>query len=137
MISLVDKKQFAPPKAPLFNPQDIRDLIFTWKEAWEKEDLKTYISFYDPGFRSRGMNVKAWKNHRKRLNHKYNSIQVDIQDLIIIRGPSQTAKVSFKQNYRADKNQDFGLKKMNLVKKGKHWKIKNEEWLPMDRTSLP
>ena len=137
VFSLDDKKSFAPPKAPAFDPQEIRDLIFTWKEAWEKEDLKTYISFYDPGFRSRGMNVKAWKKHRNRLNHKYKSIQVDIQDLIIIRGPSQTAKVSFKQNYQADAYRDFGLKKMNLVKKGEHWKIKNEEWLPMDRTSLP
>ena len=42
---------------------------------------------------------------------------MDSQDLIIILGPSHTAKVSFKQNYQADEYHDFGHKKINLVEK--------------------
>ena len=133
---MVKRERVIPPKAPLFNPQEIRDLIYAWKAAWENKDLVTYLSVYDPNFRSRGMNLKAWKKHRERLNHKYSSIQVDIQDLIIVKGPSDTVRVSFKQGYQADGYHDFGLKKINLVKKGKYWKIKNEEWLPLDRKSL-
>jgi ABC-type Fe3+-citrate transport system substrate-binding protein len=82
------------------------------------------------------MNLKALKKHRERLNHKYSSIQVDIHDLIIVKGSSDTVRVSFKQRYQVDGYHDFGLKKINLVKKGKYWKIKNEEWLPLDRKSL-
>jgi murein L,D-transpeptidase YafK len=136
VFTLVKRERVIPPKAPPFNPQEIRDLIFAWKSAWENKDLNKYLSAYDPNFRSRGMNLKAWKKHRERLNHKYHSIQVGIQDLIILKGPSNTIKVSFKQYYQADAYHDFGLKKINLVKKGKHWKIKSEEWLPMDRKSL-
>ena len=137
VFTLADKKRYSPPKAPPFNPREIKDLIYAWKEAWEKEELKTYLSYYDPNFRSRGMDLKAWKRHREKLNDKYQSIQVDIQDLIIVRGPGQTANVSFKQDYLADEYRDFGLKKMNLVKKGEHWKIRNEEWEPLDRISIP
>jgi len=136
VFTLVKRERVIPPKAPLFNPQEIRDLIYAWKAAWENKDLVTYLSMYDPNFRSREMNLKAWKKHRERLNHKYRSIQVDIQDLIVVKGPSDTVRVSFKQGYQADGYHDFGLKKINLVKKGKYWKIKNEEWLPLDRKSL-
>jgi murein L,D-transpeptidase YafK len=135
VFSLVKREQVTPPKAPLFNPQEIRDLIYAWKAAWENKDLETYLSVYDPKFRSRGMNLKAWKKHRERLNDKFRSIQVDIQDLIIVHGPKDTVRVSFKQDYQADGYHDFGLKKINLEKKGTHWKIKNEEWLPLDRKS--
>ena len=137
VFTLADKKRFTPPKAPRFDPNEIKDLIYAWKEAWEKEALKTYISYYDPNFRSRGMGLKDWKKHREKLNDKYRSIQVDIQDLIIVRGPGQTVKVSFIQDYIADEYHDYGLKKMNLVKKGEHWKIRNEEWAPLDRISRP
>ena len=137
VFTLADKKRFTPPKAPPFNPREIKDLIYAWKEAWEKEELKAYIAYYDPSFRSRGMNLTAWKKHREELNDKYRSIQVNIQDLIIVPGPGQTVKVSFKQDYLADEYHDFGLKKMNLVKKGEHWKIRNEEWAPLDRISRP
>ena len=132
-----DKKRLTPPKAPRFDPREIRNLIYAWKEAWEKEELKTYISYYDPSFRSRGMDLVAWKKHREKLNDKYHSIQVDIQDLIIVPGPGRTVKISFKQDYLADEYRDYGIKKMTLVKKGEHWKIKNEEWAPLDRISRP
>ena len=137
VFTLADKNRFTPPKAPRFNPREIKDLIYAWKEAWEKEELKTYIAYYDSNFRSRGMDLAAWEKHREQLNDKYRSIQVDIQDLIIVPGPGQTVKVSFKQDYSADEYRDYGLKKMNLVKKGEYWKIKNEEWVPLDRTSRP
>ena len=137
VFTLADKKRVTPPKAPPFNPREIKDLIYAWKEAWEREELKSYIAFYDSSFRSRGMNLVAWEKHREKLNDKYRSIQVDIQDLIVVRGPGQTAKVSFTQDYSADDYHDYGLKKMNLVKKGELWKIKNEEWVPLDRTSRP
>ena len=136
MFTLVKREKLTPPKAPLFNPQEIRDLVYAWKAAWENKDLDTYMSVYDRSFRSRGMNVKAWRKHRARLNKKYSTIQVDVQDLIIVRGSNNTAKVSFKQDYQADEYHDFGLKKINLVKKGKYWKIKSEEWLPLDQKPL-
>jgi len=114
---------------------DIKEFINLWIKAWEKKDLKRYISCYDARFRSRGMDLNAWEKHRKKLNRKYRSVKIDISGLKIKRSSSNTAKVSFKQDYQADIYRDFGLKEMVLTKRGKDWKIKEEKWTPMNRRS--
>jgi len=47
------------------------------------------------------------------------------------------ASVSFTQKYEADDYEDEGLKSLLLVKRGKGWKIKEEEWKPLDQESRP
>ncbi|MBW1767094.1 MAG: L,D-transpeptidase, partial [Deltaproteobacteria bacterium] len=118
-------KRLAAAKRPsLSSVKDIKDFIYLWKMAWEKGDLKTYISCYDQKFRSRGMGLKAWKRHKEKLNRKYRDFKIDIRDLKIAQVSNHIANVSFKQNYRANGYSDFGLKKIYLIRKGNHWKIK-------------
>lgn len=126
-----------PRKPVLSSLRDIKDLIYRWKDAWEKKDLKMYISYYDTGFRSRGMDLKAWKRHRERLNRRYRSLKIDINGLKVVRSSTNTAKVSFKQAYKADRYRDFGKKKLVLVKRGKNWKITEESWAPIKRRTRP
>jgi hypothetical protein len=83
------------------------------------------------------MDFKAWRAHKEKLNRKYRSISVDIQDLKVEQPSPLVAKVSFKQTYKADDYQDAGLKNLLLIKKGKSWKIKEEEWQPLDPGSRP
>jgi len=129
------KKRIAPEKPRLSSLKEIRQFITFWREAWEKKDLNTYISCYDPTFRSRGMNLKAWKNHRERLNGRYGSLKIEFHGLKIVQDSPQRARVSFKQSYRANGYQDYGLKKIFLIKKGKNWLIKTEKWRPLRRRS--
>jgi murein L,D-transpeptidase YafK len=130
-------RRFAPKKPYASSLDEIKRFISSWEQAWEEKDLKTYILCYDARFRSRGMDLEAWKKHRQRLNLKYQSVRVDVADLSIVQVSKWTAKVSFKQNYQADEYQDFGLKNLLLVKRGKHWKIKEETWHRMSRKSRP
>ena len=117
--------------------KEIRRALEAWKKAWEQKDLSAYMSFYDSGFQSRGMNLKAWKKHRDKLNQKYGSITVEISDLKIERTSAVMATVIFTQKYEADDYGDEGLKSLLLVKRGKDWKIKEEEWKPLDQESRP
>jgi len=117
--------------------KDIRKMLDSWKKAWEQKDLVAYMSFYDSGFQSRGMDFKAWKKHREKLNQKYRLITVDITDLKIERTSAVMASVRFTQKYEADDYEDEGLKSLLLVKRGKDWKIKEEEWKPLDQESRP
>jgi len=119
------KKQI-PPK-----PDEIKAFLDSWKRAWEQKDLKAYLSCYDPGFRSRGMDLKRWKNHRETLNQSHRSVRVDIRDLTIQQTSESVAKVRFKQHYQADEYRDVGVKNILLMKKGAHWKIKREDWSPL------
>ena len=117
--------------------KDIRTMLDSWKKAWEQKDLAAYMSFYDSGFQSRGMNFKAWKKHRENLNQKYRSIAVGINELKIDQVSAAKATVRFTQKYEADGYEDEGLKSLFLVKRGKDWKIKEEEWKPLDQESRP
>ena len=117
--------------------KQLRTMVEAWVKAWEQKDLAAYMSFYDPGFQSRGMDFKAWKKHRKNLNRKHRSINVEISDWKVEQSSARMATVRFTQNYEADDYEDEGLKSLLLVKRGKNWKIKEEEWNPLDQRSRP
>jgi murein L,D-transpeptidase YafK len=114
---------------------EIRDFLARWEKAWEEKNLGGYLSCYDSSFQSGGMNLKAWKTHKEKLNGKYRSIVVDMQDLKIEQASPFVATASFRQKYEADDYRDEGMKNLLLVKRGKTWKIKEEEWRPLDKES--
>ncbi|MBN1102728.1 MAG: L,D-transpeptidase family protein [Deltaproteobacteria bacterium] len=130
-VAAVEKK--SPPPVSV----GIKDFIEQWRRAWERQDLKTYMSCYDPGFSSRGMGFKAWKEHRDGLNRKHRSVHVQVRDLKIRASDDQTATVTFVQDYRADDYRDKGMKTILLQKRGPHWKIKKEEWRPLRKGDRP
>jgi murein L,D-transpeptidase YafK len=124
-------RSFVAEKPAPSPSEQIRAMIQSWEKAWEGQDLNAYISHYDSGFQSGEMDLAAWKNYKKKLNQKYRYIEIGIRDLEIQETSSHTAAVRFRQSYRADKYEDFGLKYILLVKRGNHWKIKKEEWEPL------
>ncbi|MFC1891655.1 L,D-transpeptidase family protein [Thermodesulfobacteriota bacterium] len=126
-----DKSAAVPKKPPVDDLKEIEKLIYQWVGAWENKDVKFYISCYDNKFSSRDMGLDEWKEHRIRLNNKYSSLDISIAGLKIKKDSGSTASVSFKQSYKADNYRDYGLKNMVLVKIGKDWKIREEEWSPL------
>jgi murein L,D-transpeptidase YafK len=124
-------RSLSPEKQAERTLQEIEDFISAWKGAWEKEDLDKYILCYHKDFQSRGMDLIAWESHRKRLNDKYLSLKIEIEDLKIDLVSDNDARASFVQYYKADSYQDIGNKEMLLIRKGDQWKIKKEEWTPV------
>lgn len=130
-----DKGERSVKKRPPDQTEGIKDFLKMWEKVWEEQDLEAYISLYDSEFTSRGMDLKAWEDHRKRLNEKHRSVQVEISGLKISQASGQMASIGFKQKYRADDYRDTGYKELLLIKRGKDWKIKKEEWRPLSRGS--
>jgi hypothetical protein len=77
------------------------------------------------------MDLRAWQEHRDRLNRKYNSLKIEISNLQVGMLAENKALVTFEQLYRADDYRDKGLKKLLLIKMGEEWKIKEEDWSPL------
>jgi murein L,D-transpeptidase YafK len=124
-------RSLSPEKQAEYALQEIEDFISSWKEAWEKEDLDKYILCYHKDFQSRDMDLTAWERHRKRLNDKYVSLKIEIEDLKIDLVSDNDARASFVQDYKADSYEDIGNKEILLIRKGNQWKIKKEEWTPI------
>lgn len=98
-----------------------------WLASWQSKNLDEYISNYGPSFKSMGMNLDQWKTYKKNLNEKYTSISVLAREpVMVIHGNEML--VRFIQDYKSDKNSDFGEKTLYLRKENDKFKIVGEEW---------
>lgn len=128
----VQEEKAATVKKPASTASaEIKSFIEAWRKAWEKKDLKAYISCYDAGFSSRGMDLNEWRKHREGLNQQHQTLAIELKDIKIRESSGDAATVTFIQDYRADEYRDLGFKNILLTKRGAHWKIKKEEWRAM------
>jgi murein L,D-transpeptidase YafK len=121
-----------PPPAPPVRESDhaaIEQLIATWQQAWQGEDVTRYMACYSDDFSSRGLTRARWKQYKTRINGRYTNIQVTLSNLTIEPLSATKALVSFDQDYRSDQYHDWGKKTMRLTKKDGTWKIQRETWL--------
>jgi len=109
----------------------IERLITRWQEAWQGKDIRDYMAVYAKDFFSRGLDRDGWRRHKAELNRKNRRIQVEVRDLRIHLLSSARAVACFNQGYRSDTHHDYGRKTLQLVKRDKAWKIKNETWVPL------
>lgn len=123
----------ASSRLPVADLHEIKDFIDIWKSSWEQQDLSTYMGLYDQKFRTRGMDLKAWKRYKEKLNKKYRSIKIQISELKIIRHSADSVRVRFRQSYQADTYHDLGIKNLYLEKSKEGWKIKKETWYNIAR----
>ena len=135
IISEVFKEDRRARKARVARPsvslEEIKVFVETWRGAWERKDLESYVQAYDSAFHSSGMDLEQWRRYKDRLNGKYASLKIHISELRIIGHSGRFARVRFMQDYMADTYHDKGVKDLFLVKRGRQWKIKKETWSPL------
>jgi murein L,D-transpeptidase YafK len=105
----------------------ISDLIAEWADAWSSKDIRRYRACYNPDFRAGGMDLRAWIRYKERLNRRYDSIQVCIEDLKIQQGPERST-ATFLQRYDSSGHQSVGIKRLRLKRIGGAWKIYRETY---------
>jgi murein L,D-transpeptidase YafK len=107
--------------------QALIELVAEWSDAWSSKDIGRYRAFYAPDFQAGGKDLDAWIRDKARLNRRYDSIRVSIEDLKIELEPRKSA-VSFLQRYHATGYQAVGIKQLQLKRIGETWKIHRENW---------
>lgn len=83
--------------------------LYQWKEAWTRNDLEAYLSFYGKDFtRSDGMKFNAFKEYKKRVFDKKEQKTILFNGINISPYPNEESKnffkISFTQDYSAYKN---------------------------------
>ena len=128
-VGPVEPAEPVEPVEPVVARVDMGEelLIFIekWKTAWAAKDIDTYIACYSPTFKNGRLDRKSWRKKKSYLNNKYNFIKVAISD-ISIEWTDAGANVSFFQEYRSDKYQSTGTKRLQLVNKDDKWLIQKE-----------
>jgi hypothetical protein len=109
---------------------DVRARVYAWCKSWQDRDIKTYMTFYSPNFRSNGLDYRGWiqkKNRRFKIVH---DLRVDVFDLgVFIEGESAVAR--FIQRYQDPKISNVGEKTLTMIYTGGKWQIVSEVWKPI------
>jgi ketosteroid isomerase-like protein len=109
---------------------DVRARVYAWCKSWQHRDIKTYMTFYSPDFRSHGLDYRGWIQKKKRRFKIVHDLRVDIFDLgVFIEGDSAVA--SFIQRYQDPKISDVGEKTLTMIYTDGKWEIVSEVWKPL------
>ncbi|WP_035382525.1 tetratricopeptide repeat protein [Ferriphaselus sp. R-1] len=99
-----------------------------WSAAWSTQDVKRYLSFYAPDFKTPGGEDRAaWEKTREERISAPKFIQVSIENAKVSKIDDTHASVTFKQIYQSSKLNSTGTKTLLLVKSGNSWQIQEEQ----------
>lgn len=126
-ILIQNKTDRLPPAELSRVTEDLNTWLESWRTAWEKKNIDSYIAYYSDDFKSMKMNKAQWKRFKEGLNSMYQEISVKISKPAILADRNQ-AIVRFLQEYTSDKKSDFGEKILFLKRQGSKYMIVGEQW---------
>jgi tetratricopeptide (TPR) repeat protein len=122
--SIAVKPSIEPEKN---NDADITSAVNNWAQAWSSKNLDQYFASYGAGFQpAKGESRKAWEQQRRERITKPAKINVEVSNINITSTADDSAKVRFKQSYRADAKPIYTSKTLMMKKQGNDWFIEQE-----------
>lgn len=114
---------------------ELNEFIEGWRHAWETQDIKKYMSYYDKNFQAPGFNIRTWEAHKTNLKTKYEFIKVHLSQPYIVQHNDQLL-VKTLQRYESNQYIDYGVKTIYALKTGSTYKIIREEWSPFNQKEV-
>jgi tetratricopeptide (TPR) repeat protein len=124
-------KKVEPPKPVADTGADeeqaINDAVNNWAKAWSAKDVDKYLASYSDNFKpAKGESRKAWEETRRDRVSKPASINVELANQKVMLDGSDSAKVTFKQSYRAGGKPIRTDKTLMMKKTNGAWLIEQE-----------
>ena len=123
-------QQTPPPAAaetPALNRSQVIETVYAWADAWSKQDVNAYLTFYADNFKpAQGLSRKAWRNQRRLRLRTPRFINVTLSSPEVTLLSNGTARVRFLQDYASDIFRDKVYKQLSLTKHDAKWRIVEE-----------
>lgn len=101
--------------------------IEKWREAWQAQDIKTYIAQYTYDFgTANGKSRSTWLAERKIKLNRPKTISIKIDRIRLNRLAHHRWAVTFRQHYQSDVYQDVVTKTLTLKKVENQYLIDSE-----------
>ena len=121
-------------KIPNISKKEISTIlsgIYSWKDAWKKSDLNTYISFYNKNFKkNNGMGLKNFKRYKKRIFSKNEKKKIEFTNINIMPYPNSLNKIMYKivmdEDYKTRTYKFEGKKELYIELKNNKMSILTE-----------
>ena len=108
-IIVVEKLLMAPRSVIMEQERELRNFIESWRQAWESKDLDRYMAHYSPNFQSCWLDFNGWKEKKRRLNKRYDSIRVKLGNVYLYRQDGLITTI-FTQSYGSKGFHSSGIK---------------------------
>ena len=117
-------KNIEPAKS---NDAEITSAVNNWAQAWSAKNLDQYFASYGASFQpAKGESRKTWEQQRRERITRPAKINVEVSNINITTTEANSAKVRFKQSYRADSKPIYTTKTLVMKKEGNNWFIEQE-----------
>lgn len=125
VVQKADRPATPRPEAEATSQEAVKKLINQWAESWESGNMSSFRACYAADFRSQGMNLDEWINHKIYVRKHSKNIKVRVSDLSLsVNNDRSTA--TFTQYYRSSLLTSKGAKKLEMKKTNGAWKIYRE-----------
>lgn len=89
--------------APASDEAAVTDAVNNWAKAWSSQNVDKYLGSYADSFKpAKGQSRKAWEQTRRERISRPKNITVELNNVNVAMTSPDSAKVNFKQSYRAD-----------------------------------
>jgi Flp pilus assembly protein TadD/ketosteroid isomerase-like protein len=107
--------------------QAINEAVDNWAKAWSAKDVDKYLASYAESFKpAKGESRKTWEDTRRERVSKPASINVELANQKVTLDGADSAKVNFKQTYRAGGKPIRTDKTLMMKKTNGTWLIEQE-----------
>ena len=118
-----DSKKSATPAT---SQEAIAAAVNKWAKAWSDKNVDQYLASYGASFKpAKGLSRQTWEQQRRERITKPSKISVELSNMKI-KSDETTAKVKFKQLYRADGKPIRTAKTLLMKRDGDNWYIVEE-----------
>lgn len=105
----------------------VQEAVNAWAEAWAAQNVDKYLDSYAKDFKTPGGETrKQWEATRRDRVSRPNKIMVKLSNVLVKMDGDNSAKVTFRQMYKATGLDASSNKTLNLVKEGNRWLIQQE-----------
>ena len=116
------------PPAATDNRDEVLKAIHGWATAWSAQNVKQYLSFYAPDFKTpHGMSRSSWKAFRNGRLTRPKYIHVKVISPEVKFTDATHAVVTFKEDYRASHYKCVCHKSLQLEQADGQWLIREEQ----------
>jgi murein L,D-transpeptidase YafK len=138
-VIIADRVEWLTPEAWRTERDAFVRQLEAWRTDWESLDPDRYLAHYAREFRSNGMDLAAWREHKRRVNGGKTWIKVSLNNVSIFRSPGQQSliAVTYQQDYRSNNLAQQTRKRQYWVMEDGRWKIAYEAPARASAVALP
>lgn len=138
-VIIADRVEWVTPEAWRTERDAFMRQVEAWRADWESLDPDRYLAHYARDFRSNGMDVSAWQEHKRRVNAGKAWIKVSLNNVSAFRSPGKQSliAVTYQQDYRSNNLNQQTRKRQYWVVEDGRWKIAYEAPARVAKLVLP